>query len=112
CAAGLLAVLLGRPSQAVAALCVTVVLLLLVDPWLARSYGFALSVLATAGLVLGTAPIARTLARVVPRWLAVAVAVPVAAQLACAPVIVLLDPSVSLYAVPANLLAAPALVPA
>lgn len=112
CAAGLLAVLLGRPSQAVAALCVTVVLLLLVDPWLARSYGFALSVLATAGLVLGTAPIARTLARVVPQWLAVAVAVPVAAQLACAPVIVLLDPSVSLYAVPANLLAAPALVPA
>ena len=112
CAVGLLAVLLGRSSQAVAALCVTVVLLLLVDPWLARSYGFALSVLATAGLVLGTAPIARALTRLVPSWLALAVAVPVAAQLACAPVIVLLDPSVSVYAVPANLLAAPALVPA
>ncbi|MEP7763674.1 ComEC/Rec2 family competence protein [Sanguibacter sp. 25GB23B1] len=112
CAVALLAVLLGRPSQAVAALSVTAMVLLLVDPWFARSYGFALSVLATAGLVVGTAPITRLLARLVPSWLALAVAVPVAAQLACAPVIVLLDPSVSLYAVPANLLAAPALVPA
>lgn len=111
-AVALSAVLLGRPSQAVAALSVTVMGLLLVDPWLARSYGFALSVLATAGLVLGTAPIARGLARALPSWLALAIAVPVAAQLACAPVIVLLDPSVSVYSVPANLLAAPALVPA
>lgn len=112
CAVALLAVLLGRPSQAVAALGVTVMVLLLVDPWLARSYGFALSVLATAGLVVGTVPITRLLARLLPSWLALAVAVPVAAQLACAPVIILLDPSVSVYAVPANLLAAPALVPA
>ena len=112
CAVALLAVMLGRSSQAVAALSVTVILLLLVDPWLARSYGFALSVLATAGLVLGTAPIGRALTRIMPSWLALAVAIPLAAQLACAPVIVLLDPSVSVYAVPANLLAAPALVPA
>lgn len=111
-AVSLLAIVLGRPGQAVPALAVTVLVLLLVDPWLARSFGFALSVLATAGLVLGTPPVARVLRRFLPDWLALAVAVPFAAQLACAPVVVLLDPSVSLYAVPANLLAAPALVPA
>lgn len=43
---------------------------------------------------------------------ALAVAVPVAAQAVCAPVILLLDPAVPLYAVPANLVAAPAVAPA
>ena len=105
-----LAVLLGRQAQAVPALCATVLVLLVVDPFLARSYGFVLSVLATAALVLGVAPLTRRLERWMPSWLALALAVPLAAQLACAPVLVLLDPSVSLYAVPANLLAAPALV--
>lgn len=111
-AVALLAVLLGRQAQAVPALCATVIVLLVVDPFLARSYGFVLSVLATAALVLGVAPLTRRLERWMPFWLALALAVPFAAQLACAPVLVLLDPSVSLYAVPANLLAAPALVSA
>ncbi|SDD09084.1 competence protein ComEC [Sanguibacter gelidistatuariae] len=111
-ALALLAVLLGRTAQAIPALCTTVVVLLVIDPFLARSFGFALSVLATAGLVVGVAPITRALERWLPSWLALALAVPLAAQLACAPVIVLLDPSVSLYSVPANLLAAPALVSA
>lgn len=111
-AVGLLAVLLGRSTQAVPALSATVILLLVIDPFLARSYGFVLSVLATAALVLGVGPLTRFLERWMPSWLALALAVPLAAQLACAPVLVLLDPSVSLYAVPANLLAAPALVSA
>lgn len=109
---GLVGALLGRPPRAVAALAAAVVVLLVLDPWLARSYGFVLSVAATAGLALGTAPIARRLAPWCGRTAAHVVAVPVAAQLACAPVVVLLDPSVSLYAVPANLVAAPALGPA
>lgn len=108
----LAALLLGRPAQALTALCVAVLVLLAVDPFLARSYGFVLSALATAGLVVGTRPIAGWLGRALPRWLAVAVAVPLAAQMACGPVIVLLDPFVATYSVPANLLAAPALVPA
>jgi competence protein ComEC len=111
-AVGLAGALLGRPSRAVAALAGAVVVLLVLDPWLARSYGFVLSVAATAGLALGTAPIARRLAPWCGRTVAHVVAVPVAAQLACAPIVVLLDPSVSLYAVPANLVAAPALGPA
>ncbi|PFG41251.1 competence protein ComEC [Georgenia soli] len=108
----LLALVLGRPARALPALCAAVVALLLVDPWLARSYGFALSVLATAGLVLLARPWARWLSGVLPRWLATAIAVPAAAQAACGPVVVLLTPALSLYAVPANLLAAPAVPPA
>jgi len=103
---------LGRPSRAVPSLGAAVVLLLVLDPWLARSYGFVLSVLATGGIALLGPPIAARLGAVLPRWLAVGLAVPLAAQAACAPVLVLLQPGVGMYAVPANLLAAPALVPA
>ena len=56
-----------------------------------RSYGFVLSVLATAGLVAAGAGRGRAgAARGVPRALAEALAVPLAAQLVCGPVIVLL----------------------
>jgi competence protein ComEC len=109
---GLVGIGLGRPSRALPALAAVVVVLLVLDPWLARSYGFVLSSVATAALVLGTQPLARRLAPWVGNVPAFALAVPLAAQLACAPVLVLLDPSIATYAVPANLVAAPALVPA
>ena len=109
---GMSALVLGRPGRAMPALGTTVVALLVLDPWLARSFGFALSVLATAGLVLGAQPLAARLESVLPTWLARAASIPIAAQLACAPVIVLLDPAVATFAVPANLLSAAALVPA
>jgi competence protein ComEC len=102
---------LGRPSRAVPSLGAAVVVLLVLDPWLARSFGFVLSVLATGSIALLGPPIAARLG-MLPRWLAVAVAVPLAAQAVCAPVLVLLQPGVGLLAVPANVLAAPALVPA
>ncbi|MEV0892445.1 ComEC/Rec2 family competence protein [Promicromonospora sp. NPDC050262] len=105
-------VALGRPSQAVPALAASVVGLLVIDPWLARSFGFALSAAATAGLVLLAAPLAARLAPWTGEALAFALAVPLAAQAACGPVLVLLDPSVSTVSVLANLLAGPALVPA
>ena len=111
-AVGCLGLVVGRRSSAVPALATAVVVLLVVDPWLSRSAGFALSVLATGGIVLMAARLTSLLQHVLPRWLAIAVSVPVAAQAVCAPVLVLLDPAVSVYAVPANVLAAPALVPA
>ena len=103
----------GRRRRSLAALAAAALLLLLVDPWLARSYGFVLSVLATGGLVL-LAPVwaRRWRASGVPRPLAEALAVPLAAQLVCGPVIVLLSGRLSLVAVPANLLVAPAVAPA
>ncbi|HWR84508.1 MAG TPA: ComEC/Rec2 family competence protein, partial [Rhodoglobus sp.] len=104
----LFAMLGGRPARGVPILALAVLGLLAHDPWLARSYGFALSVLATAGLLLLAAPLAAALQRRLPSWLALVLAVPVAAQLACQPVVILLDPSLPTYGVVANLLAAPA----
>ncbi|WP_240477349.1 DNA internalization-related competence protein ComEC/Rec2 [Jiangella muralis] len=96
----------GLPTLAAA-----VIVLVLLDPWLARSAGFALSVLATAGILLLVPAWTRSLAWL-PRPLAVAVAVPLAAQVACTPIVLGLSGQLSLAAVPANLLAAPAVAPA
>ncbi|WP_019146122.1 ComEC/Rec2 family competence protein [Aeromicrobium massiliense] len=94
------------------ALAWAVVVLLLVDPWLALRPGFVLSVSATAGILLLVPPFADALGRWMPRWAAVALAVPLAAQLACTPAVAVLSGEVSLVAVLANLLAAPAVAPA
>ncbi|SIN78042.1 ComEC/Rec2 family competence protein [Agromyces cerinus] len=104
----LVAVAAGRPGGGTAALSLAVVVLLVADPWYARDYGFALSVFATAGLLLLARPLTVALARWMPLPVAAVIGVPLAAQLACQPVLVLLDPALALYGVPANLLAAPA----
>ncbi|MER6507179.1 ComEC/Rec2 family competence protein [Nonomuraea sp. NPDC001636] len=168
----------GRAKDGLAALSATVLLLVLFAPELARSYGFALSVAATAGILLlaprwrdklstpsptetgdrdateaptttdrkpeegrergsvqGRAASAseeagdcratsppedastgrgRAVARMrrLPRWLAEALAVSAAAQAAVTPVLVLMSGQLTLVAVPANLLVAPAVAPA
>jgi competence protein ComEC len=104
----LIACATGRTGGGAPALGLATIALLVLDPWYSRDFGFALSVCATAGLVLGSGPLAGLLRRWMPRPLAVALAVPLAAQLACQPVLVLLEPVVPVYGVPANLLAAPA----
>jgi len=111
-AVGLLALLVGRSRVATSALATAVIGSLLLDPALAISPGFLLSVLATGALVL-LAPRWRDRLRTagVPPGLAEALAVPAAAQVACAPVIAGLSGQVSLVALPANLLAAPAVAP-
>ncbi|OZV84331.1 competence protein ComEC [Micromonospora echinospora] len=112
-AIGLAALAAGRSRAALPALAAAVTVLVLVDPELAGDPGFALSVLATAGLLL-LAPRWRDglRRRGVPAGLAEALAVPAAAQLACGPVVAGLSGTVSLVAVPANLLAVPAIAPA
>lgn len=107
-AVAMLGVLLGRTGAGLSLLTASVVLLLVLDPWLSRSLGFALSVAATAALLVLAGPLADGLARWMPRPLALFVSVPLAAQLACGPLIVLISPQVSMYGVVANLLAAPA----
>lgn len=104
----LVALAIGRPSAGVPPLCLSVVVLLTIDPWLGRSAGFALSVLATAGLLLLTRPIAALAGRVMPASLALALAVPVSAQLACQPVLFAIAPQLTPYTLPANVLAEPA----
>ncbi|WP_308296601.1 ComEC/Rec2 family competence protein [Streptomyces sp. ISL-44] len=109
----LLALATGRRRSLIPALGAAVLLLVLYDPWLARSYGFLLSVLATGALL--------TLA---PRWSAAlrgrgmrprfaeALGAAAAAQAVCAPVVAALSARVSLVAVPCNLLAELAAGPA
>ena len=109
-AIGLLALAVGRRGAAVPAPAAGVTVLLLLDPWLARSAGLALSVAATAGLVVG-GPIVLDGLQGVRRWLAAALAAPVLAQLACAPVLVLLTPSLATWSLPANIVAAPVVAP-
>ncbi|HWM05061.1 MAG TPA: ComEC/Rec2 family competence protein, partial [Actinophytocola sp.] len=112
-AVGLLALAIGRERAALPALGTAVVVLVLWDPAMAVSFGFALSVLATAGLVLLAPRWAdRLAARGVPRGLAEALAVPAAAHLVTAPVVAGMAGQVSLVAVLANLLAALVVAPA
>jgi competence protein ComEC len=102
----------GRPSRGLPALSLAVLALLAGDPWLARDLGFALSVLATAGLLVLAPPLADRLARRMPRRLADALSIPVAAQVACQPVLLVLQPGLPVHGVLANLLAEPAAAPA
>ncbi len=102
----------GGTRRGIRSLSAAVLGLLLLDVSLARSAGFALSVLATAGIVILTPGWRDALARWMPARLAEAVACPLAAQLACTPVVAWLSGEVSLVAVAANLLAGPAVGPA
>ena len=109
----LLALGTGRARSALPALATAVLVLLPVNPVLAVDPGFALSVLATAALVLLAPGWSGALQRCgVPRWAAEALAVPAAAFLATAPLIAGLNGQVSAVAVVANLLAVPAVAPA
>jgi competence protein ComEC len=99
-------VLGGRELSRHRALALAVAGLLLVDPVLVHSVGFALSVAATAGILL-LAP--RLEARVPgPRLVVVPLAVTLAAEIAVAPLLAAVFGGVPLVSLPANLLAGPA----
>ncbi|MBI4941202.1 MAG: ComEC/Rec2 family competence protein [Actinobacteria bacterium] len=108
----LVALLRARRSRGLPLLCAAVLVLLVASPALARSPGFALSVTATAALMVLAPAWSARLERWLPRPVALALAVPAAAQAACGPIVVLLNPAVPTTAVPANLLAGPAVAPA
>ncbi|KIS27148.1 competence protein ComEC [Arthrobacter sp. SPG23] len=110
-AIGLVSLSGGRAGRGLSFLCLAVVGLLMADPALGTSFSFLLSVLATLGIVVAGAPIMEWLPPVVPRWLAAGLAVPLSAQLFCGPVIVLLQPQFSTYALLANMVAAPLVAP-
>ncbi|GAA4906588.1 ComEC/Rec2 family competence protein [Tessaracoccus lubricantis] len=103
----LAAVGVGAGRRTVRSLCVAVLGLVWLDPWMARSIGFALSVAACAGIVLLGPLFVSALSRWAPRWAAEALAVPLAAQLATQPIITWLSESVSVVGVLTNVLAGP-----
>ncbi|PCE14275.1 hypothetical protein AUC47_05420 [Microbacterium sp. SZ1] len=104
----MISLLIGRPSAGAGMLALSAAGILIVDPWLASTPGFALSVVASGALILLAPILSRGLARWMPSPLALAIAVPLAAQLACGPIIALFAEKQSLVGLAANLLAAPA----
>lgn len=108
---GLTSLAFGRAGRGLSLLCLAVIGLLLAQPVLAASFGFLLSVLATLGIVVTGRRIMDWLPAALPRWAAAGVAVPLAAQLFCGPAIVLLQPQLGVYALPANVAAAALVAP-
>jgi competence protein ComEC len=108
----LLAVLTHRRRQAIPVLSASVIALMSVAPQLAVDAGFALSVVATAALVV-IAPMwsARLIERGWPTPLAAAVSIALAAQLVTAPLIAGISGRFSVLAVLANLLVAAVIPP-
>ena len=104
----------GERSRGFGVLLLTLNGMLLLHPAWARSLGFQLSAAATAGLILTAPGLEQSLIQRLPRcgrWLAPALSVPLAAMAWTLPLQLLHFGSTPLYALPANLLAAPLLAP-
>ncbi|MDO5699975.1 MAG: ComEC/Rec2 family competence protein [Bowdeniella nasicola] len=102
----------GREAAGLPALGAAIMLIIIVWPQSALSYGFALSVAATAALLLFSPVLARVLGRWMGMQLARTLAIPLSANLACAPILASFTGQVSPYGVLANVLATPAFPPA
>lgn len=113
-AAAMAAVLLSayaakRATDSLPALGLAMAVVVIGDPWQARDAGFALSVLATGGLLLLAPAITRRLGN--NKKIAGIVAPPIAAMVFCSPVIVSLSGYVSPMSIVANIFAAPFVAP-
>ncbi|MEA4945029.1 MAG: ComEC/Rec2 family competence protein [Propionicimonas sp.] len=110
-AVGLAALGWGGRAQGLRYLSWAVIGLLMLDPWLASSAGFALSVVASAGIIAFARSWTDALAGWLPRGLAEALAVPLAAQVATQPIVSALSGQLSLVGVLANVAAGPLVGP-
>lgn len=100
----------GHRSSALPALGGAVVILLLLDPFQALDPGFALSVAATAGILLLSPHISRRLTPIMGRSSEL-ISIPLSATLLCTPIIIALSGQFSLVTLPANLVVAPVIAP-
>jgi competence protein ComEC len=98
----------SRPVRGIPVLGTTVLILLAIDPWLSTDFAFALSVLATGGILLLSGPLVRAMSAYLPPGVALVLALPLAAQIACQPLLIVLNPIIPVWAVVANAIAAPA----
>lgn len=109
---GVLALSVSRRKQALPALGAAVLLLLAWQPGLAVDIGFALSVAATAGLIVAATPVREALRRRhVPRVFADILAVSLVAHLVTLPLIAMISGRVGVMGLLANILVAPAVAP-
>ena len=99
------------PKSPIPALCLAILALVVIDPWMAVSYGFALSVGATFGLLLWSKRIFGFfdghLSKRVPLWVVETLVVTICAQAAVFPLMVALGSKLSLATIPANMIAVP-----
>ncbi|WIK64889.1 ComEC/Rec2 family competence protein [Gleimia hominis] len=108
---------LGRTGQSLSSLCATVICWLIINPWLARSYGFALSVCATVAVlfVLERERTAAAQGRVKSSGILGRIcglfAVGLAVQVFTTPLLLTMTGTYPLFAIPANILVAPAVAP-
>ncbi|OYN85258.1 ComEC/Rec2 family competence protein [Parenemella sanctibonifatiensis] len=106
---------LGQGSDATKGLrhlSVAAVGLLIIDPWLSRSAGFAMSALASGAIIWCARPWQQALRRWLPGWVAEAVTVPLSAQLVTQPIVTGLSGAVSMVGIICNALAGPLVGPA
>lgn len=106
-----IAMWLGRGSSPLHALALAVSLILFIDPGLATDFGFSLSALATAGLIVAASPIFELLRSRIPDWLALGVAAALSAQVYTTPILLMLQPGIPVYAVLANIAVEPVIAP-
>ena len=97
----------GDRHRGLRALSLAVLLLVLVDPWLSRSWGFALSATASAGILWWGGPWQASMRSWAPGWLAESLAIPLAAQLATQPIVTALAAQLSIVGLAANVAAGP-----
>jgi competence protein ComEC len=109
--AGIVAALAGQPARRWYALGLAAAVTLAINPRTAGEPGWQLSFAAVAALLVGAAPLTAAFARRLPRPVAEAAAITVAATLGTAPLMALYFEQVSPASLPANLIAAPAIAP-
>lgn len=109
--AGLVAALAGRPTQRWYALLLAAAATLALNPRTVQEPGWQLSFAAVAALLAGFTPLSEAFKRHLPDPVADATALTLAATIGTAPLMALHFEEISVAALPANLLAAPAIAP-
>lgn len=102
---------IGRRVSPLRMLAWAVLFLLLVDPGLAVDFGFGLSVFATSGLLVLATKIFEKFDGKVHPFIALGLAATFAAQLYTMPILLILQPSIPVYSVVANLIVEPVVAP-
>ncbi len=102
----------GVRASALASLGLAISLLILVDPFEATDPGFALSVAATAGILLLNSPVATWLQKFLRfRRLAELLAIPISANLICTPLTIAISGQFSIMSLPSNFFVEPVVAP-
>jgi competence protein ComEC len=100
----------GHRAQPLGVLATSLIIVIAFRPGLVFSVGLQLSAAATAGIVLWTKPVERSLRRL-PRTIALPLAVTISAQVAVSPILIGTFGQLSVVSPVANLLAFPAVAP-